>query len=99
MEVDENFNVGNISSAKEHEDCITKATDGAKCSSGEGGFDLKDKTLDEEKCKDIRRTELCLFGKVKSQCGRNAGVTFLRVYHPLAQLIMKICYARGHNQN
>ncbi|GFS29259.1 uncharacterized protein TNIN_43271 [Trichonephila inaurata madagascariensis] len=85
--------------AKEHVDCITNATDGAKCSLGEGGFDLKDKTLGEGKCMDIRITEVCLFETVKSECGRNAGDTFLIVYHPLAQLIMKICYARGHHQN
>ncbi|GFQ75927.1 uncharacterized protein TNCT_362891 [Trichonephila clavata] len=81
---------------REHVDCITEATNGADCSSGEGGFELKDKTADEEKCKDLRKNELCMFRKVKSECSRNAGVTFLRMYHPMVRLLTKICEARGH---
>ncbi|GFS29253.1 uncharacterized protein TNIN_43251 [Trichonephila inaurata madagascariensis] len=83
---------------REHVDCITKATNGADCSVGEGN-DLKDQTRDEDKCKDLRKGEICLYKKVKSECSRNAGVTFLRMYHPMVRLLRSICYARGHLQN
>ncbi|GFU64749.1 uncharacterized protein TNCV_4476161 [Trichonephila clavipes] len=84
---------------REHVDCITKATDEADCSSGEGGINLQDKTRDEEECKNLIKGEMCLYKKIRSECNRNAAVTYLRIYHPMVRLQLKICYARGYLQN
>ncbi|GFV57490.1 uncharacterized protein TNCV_4561261 [Trichonephila clavipes] len=84
---------------REHVECITKATNGSGCPVDEGVYDLKDKTRNEDKCKSLRKSEICLYKKVKSECSRNAAVTYLRLYHPLVRLLTSICYARGHLQN
>ncbi|GFU64758.1 uncharacterized protein TNCV_4476251 [Trichonephila clavipes] len=84
---------------REHVDCITKATDEADCSSGEGGINLQDKTRDEEECKNLIKGGMCLYIKITSECNRNAAVTYIRMYHPLVRLLRSICYARGLLQN
>ncbi|GFQ75923.1 uncharacterized protein TNCT_362871, partial [Trichonephila clavata] len=83
---------------KENEECITKATSESNCFS-EVGFDLKEMSRDEAGCKELKKVEDCLYRKVKSECSRNVVIIFLRMYHPMVRLQLKICYARGYLKN
>ncbi|PRD28577.1 UNVERIFIED_CONTAM: hypothetical protein NCL1_31943 [Trichonephila clavipes] len=84
-----------FSDIKENEECITKATSESNCFS-EVGFDLKEMSRDEAGCKELKKVEDCLFRKVKSECSRNVAIIFIRMYHPMVRLQLKICYARGY---